>query len=107
MKVWMFVCNNCRHDARVLKEARTLTDAGHDVRIIALLDRQSEPYEERDGFRTIRVAPDPVNLRAIRAVMEAERCAAGSILRPILRLIVQLPVWAYHPIKRRFSRYSY
>ena len=55
MKVWMFVCNNCRHDARVLKEAKTLTEAGHNVRIIAVLDRDTEPYEERDGFRILRV----------------------------------------------------
>ncbi len=64
MKVWMFVSNNCRHDARVLKEAKTLTDAGHDVGIIAVLDEDTEPYEERDGFRVIRVALDPFNKRA-------------------------------------------
>ena len=46
MKVWMFVTNNCRHDARVLKEAKTLAEAGHDVRIIAVLDKDTEPYED-------------------------------------------------------------
>jgi len=55
MKVWMFVYNNCQHDARVLKEAKTLAEAGHDVRIIAILDKDTEPYEERDGFRILRV----------------------------------------------------
>lgn len=55
MKVWMFVYNNCRHDARVLKEAKTLAEAGHDVRIIAVLDKDTELYEERDGFRILRV----------------------------------------------------
>ena len=55
MKVWMFVYNNCRHDARVLKEAKTLAEAGHDVRIIAVLDKDTEPYEERDEFRILRV----------------------------------------------------
>ena len=55
MKVCMFVCNNCRHDARVLKEAKTLAEAGHDVRIIAVLDEDTEPYEERDGFTILRV----------------------------------------------------
>lgn len=59
MKVWMFVCNNCRHDARVLKEAKTLTEAGHDVRIVAVLDKDTEPYEERDGFRILRVDISP------------------------------------------------
>jgi len=96
----MFVHNNCRHDARVLKEAKTLAEVGHDVRIIAVLDKDTEPYEQRDGFRIIRVALDPSNKRASRAIMEAERCAARSILRPIL----QFPVWAYHLIKRRPAR---
>ena len=49
-KVCAFVYNNCKNDARVLKEAKTLADNGYDVRIIALLDDQTEPYEERDGF---------------------------------------------------------
>ena len=100
MNVCMFVLNNCKYDTRVLKEARTLTDAGHDVRIIALLDEQSEPYEERDGFRIIRVALDPINRRAIRAIMDAERYTASWILRPILRWIAGwielLPVRAYN-----------
>jgi len=41
MKIWMFVFNNCRHDALVLKEAGTLSDAGHDVQIVALTWRLS------------------------------------------------------------------
>ena len=55
MKVWMFVYNNCRHDARVLKEAKTLAEAGHEVRIVAVLDEETEPYEEKDGFTILRV----------------------------------------------------
>lgn len=35
MKVCMFVLNNCKRDSRVLKEAKTLVDASHDVRIVA------------------------------------------------------------------------
>ena len=26
MKIWMFVYNNCKHDARVLNEAKTLAE---------------------------------------------------------------------------------
>ena len=55
MKVCMFVINNCVHDARVLKEAKTLTDAGFDVRIIARLDEDTQPFEQKGGFRIIRV----------------------------------------------------
>jgi hypothetical protein len=54
MKVCMFVHNNCKNDARVLKEAKTLTEAGYAVRVIALLDKTTEPHEEGDGFRIIR-----------------------------------------------------
>jgi hypothetical protein len=35
----MFVYNNCRHDARVLKEGKMLAEAGHDVQIVALAGR--------------------------------------------------------------------
>jgi glycosyltransferase involved in cell wall biosynthesis len=105
----MFVLNNCKYDTRVLNEARTLADAGHNVRIIAILDEQSEPYEEINGFRIVRIALDPVNRRAIGAIMDAERYAGSFILRPILRLIVRLiaevPVWAYHRMKRRSARF--
>jgi len=61
----MFVYNSCRHDARVLKEAKTLAEAGHDVRIIAVLDEDTEPYEERDGFRILRVDTSLVGKRPV------------------------------------------
>jgi len=65
MKVWMFVYNNCRHDARALKEAKTLAESGYDVRIIAVLDKDTEPYEERDGFRILRVDTSLVGKRPV------------------------------------------
>ena len=55
MKVWVFVYNDCRHDARVLKEAKTLAEAGHDVQIAALAGEGLSQVEERDGFRILRV----------------------------------------------------
>ena len=71
LKVCMFVHNDFRHDSRVLKEAKTLAEAGHDVRVIAVLDNVTEPYEERDGFRVVRVVKDPVHYRLLRAVKES------------------------------------
>ena len=56
MKICMFVYNECKDDARVLKEAITLTQAGYEVRIIAYLSDKTVPYEERDDFRIFRVA---------------------------------------------------
>jgi len=63
VKICMFVINNCIHDARVLKEAKTLSDVGHDVRIIAILDDKTGAYEEKDGFRIIRVKLYPLHRR--------------------------------------------
>lgn len=54
-KICMFVYNDCTHDARVLKEAKTLTDAGFNVRIIALEGSNLPKIEQRDGFIIERV----------------------------------------------------
>jgi glycosyltransferase involved in cell wall biosynthesis len=57
-RVVMFVLNDCRTDARVLREAATLAAAGHVVTVVA---RTTDPYaargdeESRDGFRIVRV----------------------------------------------------
>lgn len=98
MNVCMFVLNNCKYDTRVLREARTLTEAGHDVRIIAVLDEDTEPYEEKDGFRIIRVTRKRIPYRVPQAIRKADSFVIG--------LIFQLPRWAYHLTKRRFARSS-
>jgi len=74
----MFVYNSCRHDARVLKEAKTLAEAGHDVRIIAVLDKDTQPYEERDGFRILRV---DTSLPGERPVSEGGRPQSPGLWR--------------------------
>lgn len=59
-RVVMFVRNGVNRDSRVLREARTLTDAGHVVTIIGLaVDGEGLPAAEtRDGLDIIRV-PSP------------------------------------------------
>lgn len=58
LRVVMFVLNDCRTDARVLREAGSLSTAGHAVTIIA---RPTDPNdqrverERRDGFEIVRV----------------------------------------------------
>ena len=79
MRIDMFVYNRCTTDARVLKEARTLTEAGHRVRIVAVLDTTTETLEERDGFRIVRIDRDPLHYRALRAL----RIASGAWRRPL------------------------
>jgi glycosyltransferase involved in cell wall biosynthesis len=66
LTVRMFVFNNCANDARVLKEAKTLAEAGHDVEIVAFLDKKTVPEEQREGFRIKRLKLNPIHLRVIR-----------------------------------------
>lgn len=58
MKIAMFVYNDVTVDARVLKEAATLRDAGHDVTILGTT-RPGSPHrverEEQDGITIVRV----------------------------------------------------
>lgn len=82
MKVWMFVYNSCRHDARVLKEVKALAESGHDVGIVAVLDKDTEPYEERDGFRILRVDTS----------LAGERPATAEERPRSLRLLRRLPM---------------
>ena len=59
MRVVMFVFNDCRHDARVLREAQSLSEAGHAVTIMA---RPTDPTsavgdtETVGDVRIVRVA---------------------------------------------------
>src|SRR5262245_9898972 len=57
-RVVMFVYNDCRTDARVLREAGALTQAGYDVTIMARPSttaiREVE-RERRDGFEIVRI----------------------------------------------------
>jgi glycosyltransferase involved in cell wall biosynthesis len=62
----MFVYNNCSKDARVLKEARTLAMAGHQVRVIAVLDRTTKEQEWLNGFEVVRIERDPLHYKLLR-----------------------------------------
>lgn len=84
MRIDMFVYNRCTTDPRVLKEARTLTDAGHRVRIVAVLDATTTPREERDGFQIVRIDRDPIHYRLLRASREA-----GLLWRRPMRAMAQ------------------
>lgn len=84
MRIDMFVYNRCTTDPRVLKEARTLTEAGHRVRIVAVLDATTTPREERDGFQVVRIDRDPIHYRLLRATREA-----GLLWRRPVRAMAQ------------------
>jgi len=56
MRILMFVSNDVVHDPRVLKEARALIKAGHEVTAIGWDRSRTLPErEERDGLRIHRV----------------------------------------------------
>ena len=66
-RVVMFVLNDVRHDARVLREAGSLTAAGHQVTIVGRPShghRGGVEREQRDGFEILRI-PVPGRLRGL------------------------------------------
>ncbi len=68
----MFVYNNFLHDTRVLKEARSLIVNGYDVTVLAVLDKKSKPFgerEEQQGIKVIRVKI-PIHYRIFCLVSE-------------------------------------
>lgn len=92
LKICMFVYNNCQHDSRVLKEAATLAKAGHEVRIVALLDDNSLPYEERNGFTIIRTLKNPLHYRVLKRIryhglLEHIQYFLGLTVKPLYHLV--------------------
>lgn len=69
----MFVYNAFRQDARVEREARTLTEAGWKVHVIAVLDRNGVATEQRDGFSIARIERNPPHYRLLRLAAVARR----------------------------------
>ncbi len=86
-KVYMFVMNNCAHDARVLREARTLAQAGYKVTVIAVLDKITEPHEVKDGFEIIRVVKHPLHYKILRLVRGTKALARRLVLVLARRLV--------------------
>jgi glycosyltransferase involved in cell wall biosynthesis len=56
-RVTMLLDNDFTRDHRVLKEARSLTAAGHAVRVVALRTPGAAGRERRDGIDVVRVRP--------------------------------------------------
>ena len=72
----MFVINTVAADARVIREASTLSAAGHDVTVVAMREG-GQPVRDRTlGFTVLRVRPDPV-----RRNIESTSPAPGPLAR--------------------------
>ncbi|MFW5879263.1 MAG: glycosyltransferase family 4 protein, partial [bacterium] len=54
-KVSMLVTNPCTNDARVLKEAKSLSENGYDVTIHAIAKDGIANFEKKDGFQIKRL----------------------------------------------------
>jgi len=130
----MFVMVDCNDNYRTARiPARTLADAGHDVRIIALLSPDTTAYEESDGARIFRVRLLPHILKQLltpqtrksdSAVAEGAVEARDNILRcnplsrvykilgmlqlKVLRVLYRMVLW---PLVQRsslvYSAYTY
>lgn len=88
MKVCMFVADDChKYKIAVRKLARTLAEAGHDVRVIAILNKETEPYEESDGARIFRVALNPIPRKILRLLRLPAKMAPK--LSYLVRLLLQ------------------
>ena len=61
----MFVFNTFENDSRVLKEARTLTDAGIQVHVLALWRQGLLRFENRNGILIHRLDNLPVYIRLL------------------------------------------
>lgn len=55
MNITMIVLNHFTHDARIQREAKTLSSAGHRVRVVALHKAGLATDEQIDGFRVSRL----------------------------------------------------
>jgi len=82
-RVCMFVYNNMLHDARVRKEARTLSEAGYEVTVLAVREPGPTLREETvHGFRILRISrPRPPALKVLDT-------ATRLPLYPLRRVVV-------------------
>jgi glycogen(starch) synthase len=65
MRICMLVRNSCTRDARVLREAAALAEAGHSVRVVAMREAGTPTTESRDGFSIERIFPVPFVRRPV------------------------------------------
>lgn len=80
----MLVYNTYTRDARVRRESVALVGAGHEVTVVAVLDRTTCPAETIDGAAVIRIDRRPLHYRLLWSVRRNRRrlrIAAGAIRR--------------------------
>lgn len=88
-RICMFVYNNCAADVRVLKEAATLTAEGHEVQIVAVLDKRTTLKEERDGVQIVRIDRRPLHYKAFWTSRRVRRWLRLTMARTRRRIRVR------------------
>jgi glycosyltransferase involved in cell wall biosynthesis len=73
MRVTMLVRNTFTHDSRVEKEARSLTEAGHAVIVVAEASRTLPDAESRDGYHVVRVVRPLARVPLLRFIAYRRR----------------------------------
>ena len=94
----MLLMNPCTHDTRVMKEAISLTNAGYEVHIVALMKLGLEKLSLVDGVSIHRVKPNLVNVRFITRVF---LFCCGILALPRLKHTKKVPK---QRVKAPFSR---
>ncbi len=92
----MFVTNPCTHDARVMKEAKSLADNGFDVRVFALANSNyPEGVFKQENYSVHRLKFDNI----FRRIQEVVRKVIRAILLPFHLLKIGV-TWV---VKKAFS----
>jgi len=80
----MFVTNSVSIDTRVIKEAASLTAAGHEVTVLGLGDRGQATHETLEGFAVRRLRPD---------TLREKRSGMAAVLSPLSMAWALIDYW--------------
>lgn len=93
MNITMLVLNNFINDARVHKEAETLAQAGHTVRVLALWQTGLPQHETRNGYTVQRL---PLRSRTLTGGPAAMLIKYMEFARAVRAATRSQPAHAYH-----------
>lgn len=81
-RIQMFVTNGVTHDARVLREAEALAEAGKPVEIVGTRDPGTLAGERRGEVAIVRLDRDPLPARLVRRAIAARTNPRSSPAAP-------------------------
>lgn len=78
-RITLLLYNPFRHDARVLRHASALAEAGHEVRVVATLEGDLPAAEMVAGFEVVRLDHDPRIAKLARRLIAMRRGGPAAI----------------------------